>query len=84
MLLLSVTLVTILIVGYSGKIVYKKRKNLTKDSDMKSWVTPICLHLAPVVALVTYAFDWAGGLGFFLLGVLFISAAYFSKYQPQT
>ncbi|MCA0970210.1 hypothetical protein LCM20_06395 [Halobacillus litoralis] len=82
-MLLVMTVLTIILVGVSGYFTYKKRKDKGEGGSKKSWVTPFCLHLAPVVALLSYAYDGLYGAGYLLLGVLFVSAAYFSKFQPQ-
>lgn len=78
---LIILFITLVIISVSAFITVKKRKEADHHSK-KSWITPICLHLAPIVALITFTYERLGGIGFLLLGVLFITAAYYSKYQP--
>ncbi|TGB04416.1 hypothetical protein [Halobacillus salinus] len=76
-------IITLIIISASAYLTIRKRVASDRNYSKKSWVTPVCLHLAPVVALISYAYEGIGGLGFLILGILFIVSAYYTKELPK-
>lgn len=72
----------VLVTGYIY-LTYKKRKNLKKDYGWKSYVTPGAFVVAPLVALFSYLFEFVSIFTWFILGVCFITGAFFTKYLPE-
>ncbi|MCL7747911.1 MULTISPECIES: hypothetical protein [Halalkalibacter] len=76
--------ITIVVISFSTLMFMKRRRNTKNIHGAKGWVTPVCMLLMPVFALVVHLLDlvgiisWAG-----LLGLLFV-AAYYTKYLPVT
>lgn len=83
MTITTITIATLLVVITSGIFTIRKRKKLKQKSDWKSTVTPVCFHLSPLIALMAYFGGWMGMISWMLLGVLFLTAAAFTKHLPQ-
>ncbi len=66
-------------------IIVKKRKKLTNKGGVKSWITPVCFFLIPLLTIMAYTFDFILFSGFVHWGmnvVLFVIAAYYTKFLP--
>ncbi|UOQ42831.1 hypothetical protein MUN89_12755 [Halobacillus salinarum] len=74
---------TILLEIIAVAIIIKKRQQMQENKGWKSFVTPVCFLLAPVVALIAYLFNAAGTVSWACLLGLFITAAYFTKHLPS-
>ncbi|MBX0358498.1 hypothetical protein [Halobacillus sp. Nhm2S1] len=72
----------VLVAGYIY-VIYKKRKNLKGDYGWKSYVTPGAFVVAPIVALGSYLFEFGGIITWFILGICFMTGAFFTKYLPE-
>ncbi|SDO67978.1 hypothetical protein [Halobacillus aidingensis] len=76
------TITAVLVAGYIY-VIYTKRKKLKKDYGWKSYVTPGAFVVAPLVALFSYLFEFGGMITWFILGICFITGAFFTKYLPE-
>lgn len=79
---LMVTITITAVISYVY-LLYKKRKNLHNGYGWKSYVTPSVFMMAPLAALVSYLFNFGGIVTWLVLGMLFFTGAYFTKYLPQ-
>lgn len=79
--ILSVILIFSLVL--SGLIVIKKRKK-AGITGIKNALTSICFFFVGVTTLFAYWFDFMGLLSWFILVVLLILGAHFTKYMPAS
>ncbi|UOQ47062.1 hypothetical protein MUN88_13330 [Gracilibacillus caseinilyticus] len=74
-----------LIIAMIISIIYVIRKRKKAGiKGVKSFLTPFCFYLNAIIYLIAYWFDSIGIISWMLMILLFMMAAYFSKFTSAS